>query len=428
MMEHVASLYQKYLECRKVSTDSRAEQDNTLFFALDGPNFKGSQFAQAALDKGARYAVVQDPTITGPNIIQVENTLNTLQALALHHRLLLRIPVLGITGSNGKTTTKELINAVLSKKFNVLCTKGNLNNHIGVPLTLLGIQPEHELAIIEMGANHPGDIAELCAYALPTHGLITNIGKAHLEGFGNLEGVARTKSELYLHLDKANGTVFVNTSNEHLMRMVRRLEKKVTYYQPGNDYTGELLQAAPQVMYRAADGKEVHTHLMGSYNFENMMAAACIGQYFGVPHSDINSAIAGYVPTNNRSQVVQKDTNTILLDAYNANPSSMALSVANFAQMAGEPKVVILGDMLELGQESEAEHRLLGKQLDQLPFAQVFLCGKEMRYAAEVNPGFRYFAEKSALEQWLTDHPVRNSHLLIKGSRGIGLETLVALL
>ncbi|RNI25967.1 UDP-N-acetylmuramoyl-tripeptide--D-alanyl-D-alanine ligase [Rufibacter latericius] len=428
MAELVEHLYQKYLECRKVSTDSRAEQDNTLFFALDGPNFKGSQFAQMALEKGARYAVVQDPTITGPNIIQVEDSLKALQSLALHHRLQLSIPFIGITGSNGKTTTKELINAVLSQKFNVLCTKGNLNNHIGVPLTLLSIQPEHELAIIEMGANHPGDIAELCSYALPTHGLITNIGKAHLEGFGSLEGVARTKSELYLHLDKAEGTVFVNTSNEHLMRMVRRITRKVTYYQPQDDYSAELLQAAPQVIYRAANGEEVHTHLMGSYNFENMMAAACIGQFFGVSHEQINAAIAGYVPTNNRSQIVQKDTNTILLDAYNANPSSMALSVSNFGQMAGAPKVVILGDMLELGQESEPEHRTLGEQLSQQNFAQVFLCGKEMRYAAEVNPDFRYFAEKSALVQWLTDHPVRNSHVLIKGSRGIGLETVVELL
>jgi UDP-N-acetylmuramoyl-tripeptide--D-alanyl-D-alanine ligase len=351
-----------------------------------------------------------------------------LQALALHHRLQISIPFIGITGSNGKTTTKELINAVLSRKFNVLCTKGNLNNHIGVPLTLLSIQQEHELAIIEMGANHPGDIAELCSFALPTHGLITNIGKAHLEGFGSLEGVARAKSELYLHLDKAKGTVFVNTANEHLLRMVRRIEDKVTYYGPQDSYSAELLQVAPQVIYRAMDGTEVHTHLMGSYNFENMAAAACIGHYFGVPHSEINAAIAGYAPTNNRSQIVQKDTNTVLLDAYNANPSSMALSVSNFAQMAGARKVVILGDMLELGQESEAEHRALGEQLDQQHFTEVFLCGKEMRYAAEVNPDFRYFAEKSALEQWLTDHPIRDSHVLIKGSRGVGLETVVALL
>lgn len=428
MAELIEHLYQKYLECRKVSTDSRAEQDNSLFFALDGPNFKGSKFAQPALEKGARYAVVHDPEVTGPNIIHVPDTLKALQELALHHRLQLSIPVIGITGSNGKTTTKELINAVLSRMFNTLYTKGNLNNHIGVPLTLLSIQPEHELAIIEMGANHPGDIAELCSYALPTHGIITNIGKAHLEGFGSLEGVARTKSELYLHLDKANGVVFVNTQNDHLMRMVRRLANKITYYAPGDDYHAELLQAAPQVIYRAANGEEVHTHLMGSYNFENMAAAACIGQYFGVPHQDINAAIAGYVPTNNRSQLVQTETNTILLDAYNANPSSMAVSVANFSQMAGDRKVVILGDMLELGQESEGEHKALGEQLAQQNFTEVFLCGKEMRYAAEAHPEFRYFAEKSALETWLQDHPVRNSHILIKGSRGVGLETTLALL
>ncbi|MFC6997149.1 UDP-N-acetylmuramoyl-tripeptide--D-alanyl-D-alanine ligase [Rufibacter roseus] len=428
MMEPLQHLYQKYLECRKVSTDSRAEQDNTLFFALDGPNFKGSQFAQQALDKGARYAVVQDPEVTGPNIIQVTDTLKSLQALALHHRQQLSIPFIGITGSNGKTTTKELINAVLSRRFNVLCTKGNLNNHIGVPLTLLSIHPEHELAIIEMGANHPGDIAELCSYSLPTHGIITNIGKAHLEGFGSLEGVARAKSELYLHLDKTNGIVFVNTSNDHLMRMVRRLANKVTYYQPQDDYSAELLQVAPQVIYRAANGEEVHTHLMGSYNFENMAAAACIGQYFGVPHEEINAAIAGYAPVNNRSQIVQKDTNTILLDAYNANPSSMAAAVANFAQMAGDRKVVILGDMLEMGQESEAEHKLLGNQIAGLGFSEVFICGKEMRYAAEEHPEFRYFAEKSALMQWIKDHPIRDSHVLVKGSRGIGLETVVDLL
>ncbi|QHL88579.1 UDP-N-acetylmuramoyl-tripeptide--D-alanyl-D-alanine ligase [Nibribacter ruber] len=428
MAELVENLYLKYLECRNVSTDSRAAQDNTLFFALDGPNFKGSAFAEAALVKGARYAVVQDPTVTGPNIIQVPDTLKALQDLALHHRQQLSIPFIGITGSNGKTTTKELINAVLSQKYKVLCTKGNLNNHIGVPLTVLSIQPEHELAIIEMGANKPGDIAELCSYALPTHGIITNIGKAHLEGFGSLEGVARTKSELYVHLDKVNGAVFVNTANEHLLRMSRRIEKKVTYYGPQDDYSAELLQAAPQVIYRAANGDTVHTHLMGSYNFDNMAAAACIGQFFGVPHDQINAAIAGYVPTNNRSQIVRKDTNTILLDAYNANPSSMSLSVSNFAQMEGEQKVVILGDMRELGQESEAEHRLLGEQLSQQNFAQVFLCGHEMRYAAEVNPDFRYFAEKSALEIWLKDHPVRNSSILVKGSRGIGLETVVDLL
>ncbi|WP_192822070.1 UDP-N-acetylmuramoyl-tripeptide--D-alanyl-D-alanine ligase [Rufibacter sp. LB8] len=428
MTEPLEHLYQKYLECRKVSTDSRAAKENTLFFALDGPNFKGSQFAQQALDKGARYAVVQDPAITGPNIVQVPDTLKALQELALHHRKQLTIPFIGITGSNGKTTTKELINAVLIQKYNVLCTIGNLNNHIGVPLTLLSIQPEHELAIIEMGANHPGDIAELCSYALPTHGLITNIGKAHLEGFGDLEGVARTKSELYLHLDKTDGTVFVNTSNEHLMRMVRRLANKVTYYQPEDTYSATLLQAAPQVFYRAANGDEVHTHLMGSYNFENMAAAACIGQYFGVPHADINAAIAAYAPVNNRSQIVKKDTNTILLDAYNANPSSMAAAVSNFAIMAGDQKVVILGDMLEMGQESEAEHKLLGNQVANLGFSEVFLCGKEMRYAAEEHPEFRYFAEKSALQQWLQDHPIRNSHVLVKGSRGIGLETVVDLL
>ncbi|MDX5422152.1 MAG: Mur ligase domain-containing protein, partial [Hymenobacteraceae bacterium] len=243
MPNSIDFLYQKYLECRHVSTDSRAPQDQSLFFALNGPNFKGAKFAQGALEKGAKYAVVDDPALASDNVFVVEDTLQALQDLARHHRRQLSIPVIGITGSNGKTTTKELIYAVLSQKFNTLYTQGNLNNHIGVPLTLLRIKPEHEMAIIEMGANHIGEIALLSSIALPTHGMITNIGKAHLEGFGSLEGVARGKSELYMHLLEHGGTVFVNTGNEHLMRMSRRIEHKVTYPAQGDYYQSELLEA-----------------------------------------------------------------------------------------------------------------------------------------------------------------------------------------
>ncbi|MFD2246410.1 UDP-N-acetylmuramoyl-tripeptide--D-alanyl-D-alanine ligase [Pontibacter ruber] len=428
MQNSIEFLYQKYQECRHVSTDSRASQDQSLFFALNGPNFKGAKFAQQALAQGAKYAVVDDPSMASDNCFVVEDTLQALQDLARHHRRQLSIPVIGITGSNGKTTTKELIYAVLSQKFNTLYTQGNLNNHIGVPLTLLRIKPEHEMAIIEMGANHIGEIELLSSIAMPTHGMITNIGKAHLEGFGSLEGVARGKSELYVHLLEHGGTVFVNTGNDHLMRMSRRIENKVTYPAPGDYYHSELLEASPYVVYRDEEGNLVHTQLMGSYNYENMAAAACIGKFFGVPLEKANQAIANYSPVNNRSQVLQKDSNTIILDAYNANPTSMAAAVRNFGSMKAPRKVVILGDMFEMGSESAAEHKLLGETVATQPFDTVLLCGKDMQYAAEVNSNFLYFETKPELTQWLQEHPVSESYVLVKGSRGMGLETLVEVL
>jgi UDP-N-acetylmuramoyl-tripeptide--D-alanyl-D-alanine ligase len=428
MQNSIDFLYQKYQECRHVSTDSRAPQDQSLFFALNGPNFKGAKFAKQALEQGANYAVVDDPGMASDNIIVVEDTLQALQDLARHHRRQLSIPVIGITGSNGKTTTKELIHAVLSQKFNTLYTQGNLNNHIGVPLTLLRIRPEHEMAIIEMGANHIGEIAMLCSIAMPTHGMITNIGKAHLEGFGSLEGVARGKSELYVHLLEHGGTVFVNTGNEHLMRMSRRIENKITYPAPGNYYYSELLEASPYVVYKDEEGNVVHTQLVGSYNYENMAAAACIGKFFNVPLARANEAIASYSPVNNRSQVLEKGSNTIILDAYNANPTSMAAAVRNFGSMNAPRKVVILGDMFEMGAESAAEHRGLGEVVAQQSLDVVLLCGKDMKYAAEANSSFLYFETKSELTQWLQEHPVSDSFVLVKGSRGMGLETLVEVL
>jgi len=427
MQNDIAFLYQKYLECRHVSTDSRAAQDQSLFFALNGPNFKGACFAQTALEKGAKYAVVDDPALAADNVLVVEDTLQALQELARHHRRQLSIPVIGITGSNGKTTTKELIHAVLSQKFNTLYTQGNLNNHIGVPLTLLRIRPEHEMAIIEMGANHIGEIALLCSIALPSHGMITNIGKAHLEGFGSLEGVARGKSELYLHLDAHGGTVFVNTGNEHLMRMSRRMQHKVSYPAPGDYYHSELLEASPYVVYQDEEGHVVHTQLVGSYNYENMAAAACIGKFFGVPLPKANEAIAGYSPVNNRSQVLQQGSNTIILDAYNANPTSMAAAVRNFGGMKAPRKVVILGDMFEMGAESVTEHRALGEVIAQQPFDLVLLCGHDMQHA-RVNDAFLYFETKPELQAWLQAHPVTDSYVLVKGSRGMGLETLTEVL
>lgn len=428
MTENIASLYQKFLECDFVSTDSRADQQNSLFVALNGPNFKGAKFAEAALAKGARYALVEDVEMASDRCLYVENTLETLQQLALYHRQQLKIPVIGITGSNGKTTTKELTHAVLSRKFNTLYTQGNLNNHIGVPLTLLRLKPEHEIAIIEMGANHGGEIDMLCRIALPTHGLITNIGKAHLEGFGSLEGVARAKSELYRFVDETHGIIFLNTNSDHLQRMSRRIEKKITYPNQGDFLHLELLEASPQVVFQSEDGQPVQTHLMGSYNFDNIAAAACIGKFFEVPEREINAALADYVPANNRSQLIQKNSNHILLDAYNANPSSMEAAIKNFGSSANGPKVLIVGDMFELGSESKVEHQKLGELIATQNLDQVFLCGKEMQAAAQVNQQFNYFETKVELEKYLFQNPVTNSYLLIKGSRGMGLETLLNLL
>ena len=428
MYINTEQLYELYQQCQQVSTDSRADQHQSLFFALNGPNFKAASFAQLALDKGALYAIVDDEAYVADRTYLVPDTLVALQNLARYHRQKLNIPVIGITGSNGKTTTKELTNAVLSQKYNTLYTRGNLNNHIGVPLTVLGIRPEHEIAIVEMGANHINEIAQLCSIALPTHGLITNIGKAHLEGFGSFEGVARAKSELYLHLDQHGGTVFVNSRNEHLMRMARRIANKITYPDAADYFHAEFLEASPYVVYTSENGEKVQTQIIGEYNFENIAAASCIGKYFKVPTEQINQSIAAYTPANNRSQVVQKGSNSILLDAYNANPSSMAAAVTNFSKTPAAKKVVILGDMFELGADSPDEHRKLGDLLASLGFDEVILCGKEMQVAAEQHPEFEYFESKEALINWLQQHPFRETHLLIKGSRGMGLESLLEVL
>jgi UDP-N-acetylmuramoyl-tripeptide--D-alanyl-D-alanine ligase len=421
-------LYHLYRQCRQVSTDSRANQEQSLFFALNGPNFKGARFAEQALAKGALFAVVDDPAYASERCLVVPDTLQALQDLARHHRQSLHIPIIGITGSNGKTTTKELTHAVLSQKYNTLYTQGNLNNHIGVPLTLLRIRPEHEIAIIEMGANHINEIAALCSIALPTHGLITNIGKAHLEGFGSFEGVARAKSELYLHLDQHNGIVFVNSQNEHLMRMARRLNNKIFYPQPGDYFQATFLEASPYVVYEAENGARVTTQIIGEYNFENIAAASCVGKYFAVPMEKINAGIAAYTPANNRSQVVQKGSNTILLDAYNANPSSMAAAVNNFAKAKAPHKMVILGDMFELGLDSAEEHQKLGDLVSSLKFEKAILCGEEMAVAASQHPELIYFPGKTELQNWLKQIPIQDSHILIKGSRGMGLESLLEVL
>ncbi|MBG8555219.1 UDP-N-acetylmuramoyl-tripeptide--D-alanyl-D-alanine ligase [Hymenobacter guriensis] len=427
-----SALYSRFLASSGVSTDSRQPQNGTLFVALNGPSFRGLDFAPQALAKGARFAVVDDAELAAQSpdrYTYAPDPLVALQELAREHRRQFTGPVLAVTGSNGKTTTKELLHAVLSRRYRVQYTRGNLNNHIGVPLTLLSIQPqEHEVAIVEMGANHQGEIALLCGIAEPTHGLITNIGKAHLEGFGGTEGVARGKGELWQYLAAHEGTAFVNTADAKVMERAQVVAQQITYPGLADTYPAELLSAAPHVVLRLFDGTPVEAQINGGYNFLNLAAAAAVGAHFGVPADDIAAALAGYAPTNNRSQLVRTEHNELVLDAYNANPSSMAAALASFAGRPGalSSKMVILGDMFELGPESAAEHHALGEQLASYGFGSVVLCGAEI--AAARRPGFHHFPTKAEAAAWLAHNTPQSQQILVKGSRGMGLETLVELL
>jgi len=429
-------LYSHYLAAGgRVSTDSRQPQPGTLFFALNGPSFRGAAFAAAALAAGAAHAVVDDATLAATDPARytwVPDPLGALQALARHHREQFAIPVLAVTGSNGKTTTKELLTAVLAQRFRVLATIGNLNNHIGVPLTLLRLRAgEHDFAVIEMGANHRGEIAELCALARPTHGLITNIGKAHLEGFGGAEGVALGKGELFDYLTRTGGTAFVNTLDARLPALATAVPTRLTYPGPADTYPATLLAADPAVALRLADGTDVAAQLTGDYNFPNLAAAAAVGRHFGITPEKIAAALAHYNPQNNRSQLVRTAHNDLLLDAYNANPSSMAAALRSFAARPtapGQPKLVILGDMFELGDESAAEHRALGQLLAGLQLPAVLLIGPEMKNAVDSIPQIQHFKTKAEAADWLRQNPVRGQQVLVKGSRGMALETLVELL
>ncbi|WP_128546429.1 UDP-N-acetylmuramoyl-tripeptide--D-alanyl-D-alanine ligase [Larkinella soli] len=428
MVISIPELYDRYRECAGVSTDTRKITEGCLFVALKGDKFDGNLFARDALAAGARYAVVDDPELaTDSRFLLVDDGLTALQELARHHRQTLTIPVIGLTGSNGKTTTKELIAAVLSRKFRTYATQGNLNNHIGVPLTLLALDDRYEVAVVEMGANHQGEIRLLSSIAQPTHGLITNIGKAHLEGFGGIEGVRKGKGELYDFLARTGGTVFVNAQETALMEMYgERLFREAIFYQIKDQY--EILGESPVIAYRDEAGNEVTTHLSGRYNFDNIATALCIGKYFGVPAGDANEAVAAYNPTNNRSQVIRKGSNTILMDAYNANPSSMAAAVRNFMRLEAPKKVVILGDMYELGEESPAEHAALGALVAEGDFDTVILAGQDMKYALTALPKAYYFPDKFSLHNWIMDHPFQDTAILIKGSRGMGLESVVQFL
>jgi UDP-N-acetylmuramoyl-tripeptide--D-alanyl-D-alanine ligase len=421
----IPKIYKLFIECSGVSTDTRQVKAHSMFFALKGASFNGNLFARDALDLGAEYAVIDEEKYkVNDKYIMVKDVLTSLQDLANFHRKQFKIPFIAVTGSNGKTTSKELIKAVLGKKYKTYATVGNLNNHIGIPLTILSIQNDVEMAVIEMGANHQKEIEGYCKIAEPSHGLITNIGKAHLEGFGGFEGVKKGKGELYDYLLRTGGVAFINSTND-ILKELSKFTAPIYYPQKGNYYSCELINSTPFVSIRTEEHKTVQTHLTGAYNFENIAAALCIGKYFNVPAEAANAAVAEYDPQNNRSQIVQKAGNTIILDAYNANPSSMKAAIENFAKMGGSPKVLLLGDMFELGDESKAEHSALGALISRFNFDRVMLCGQQMSFAARECPSCIYFPDKAALLEWFKSNTIKDSHLLIKGSRGMGLEKVL---
>lgn len=436
-MISLIDLYQKYGECSAVSTDTRKIPSDSMFFALKGPNFDANTFATQALEKGAKYAVVDDPNaVTNDNILLVEDGLKTLQSLANYHRKQLRIPFIGLTGSNGKTTTKELINSVLSIKYKTYCTQGNLNNHIGVPLTILAIQNDVEIAIIEMGANKQDDIRELMEICEPTHGFITNIGKAHLEGFGGMQGVRQGKGELFDWLAQNHQTIFVNIASHPTYEMAQERQgfnEIITYTTNTNrrfSTVVTMIEDSPFVKFIERDGGYYTSHLTGEYNFENMVAAIRIGQYFGIELQMACQAVADYSPDNNRSQFIQKGSNNVLMDAYNANPSSMSAAITYFNNLKADRKMVVLGDMFELGDDAELEHRALGKLLTKCHFDKILLVGKLMEFAIQEIPVMNalYFPDKFGLHTWLQDYPQTDMDILVKGSRGMSLESVLPFL
>lgn len=408
-----------------VTTDSRNCPKGSIFFALKGVSFDGNNYATTALERGCSYAIVDRVVGTDPHLILVDNVLETLQKIAHYHRSQFNIPVLAITGTNGKTTTKELVNAVLRRKYNVLCTQGNFNNHIGVPLTLLNMHRNHDIAVIEMGANHPGEIEALCNIANPTYGLITNVGKAHLEGFGSFMGVIETKSELYRYLEKKNCRIFINPENQFLTTALNGYENTI-YYDPA---AISMFPDKSMLTYRWTRGI-VETHLCGDYNYENILAAIAVGQYFKIASGDIHQAISEYIPSNNRSQITKTARNTLIVDTYNANPTSMTASIRNFSRMAcpGTLKIAILGDMWELGVESEPEHRTIVQMLRNSRIERVLLVGQEFGKAitgTNLPEYIRHFETREDLEIYLQSNHISNATVLIKGSRGMTLEKLI---
>lgn len=431
-MSLIYSLFQSH---PLISTDSRSIKPDSLFFALKGEHFNGNEFAEKALADGAAYAIIDEKErAKSERYIVVDDALSALQQLAREHRQHLDIPVIGLTGTNGKTTTKELVAAVLAQKFKTFATSGNLNNHIGVPLSVLSIQKEHEMAVIEMGANHQKEIELLCTICQPTHGLITNIGKAHLEGFGGIEGVKKGKGELYAWLAGNNGLAFISRDNTTLMEMMEKHSvKKAEYYGTTDDsrVQARVIKISPHLKiewWRTAEKEnihDIHSHLTGAYNAENMLAAVCIGDYFGVDGVQIDLGISGYHPSNNRSQVMQTETNTVICDFYNANPSSMSAALENFARLGTENNVLILADMLELGLDSPAEHEQVIRHALEIPKSECLFIGPDFSRFKNDNYSGTFFTKTTEALEWLQKNPVKNSTVLLKGSRGMALEKLL---
>jgi len=427
---NIPALYTLFLESTGVSTDTRKIDKGNIFFALKGPNFNANGFAAKALELGASLVVIDEEAFlveNDPRYFLAGNALIALQNLSNHHRHQLTIPIIGLTGSNGKTTSKELLNAVLKQKFNTLATIGNLNNHIGVPLTLLQIKPEHDIAIIEMGANKQGDIKELCDIAEPTHGFITNIGKAHLEGMGGQGGVLKTKTELFQHLIANKAIVFINSQDSILSNMIKRFDSPVLYPAKGDFCEVTFVDANPFVRFTAEGSDEIYlTSMIGAYNFENIATALTLGKFFGVPMKKAINGIVAYRPENMRSQLVEKRSNLIILDAYNANPSSMEVAIRTFGEMTGRThKMIILGDMFELGDHAEAEHRKLGEIVSEYQIDKVCFTGNLMVSALATAPKALYFPDPFSFRNWLQDSQLEDYLILIKGSRGMMLEGLV---
>ena len=427
-MKIINELYQIYLQHPSIQTDTRRLKQGDIFFALKGDNFNGNEYAHAALEKGASYCVVDELIGAEDNrLLTVDNVLETLQALAKKHREQFDIPFIAITGSNGKTTTKELIHAVLSTTFKTYTTEGNLNNHIGIPLTILKIKPDAEMAVIEMGANHQKEIEGYCKYAMPTHGLITNCGKAHLEGFGGEAGVRKGKGELFDYLKFVHGKIFIYNDYDYLLEMSNSSKSIISYGSENKnaDIVGVIKNDEQFLEVSITKGASINcikTQLVGGYNLPNVLAAVCIGKTFGVADGSIIDALESYVPSNSRSQLLKKDSNTIILDAYNANPSSMKLAIENFAKMPGDNKILMLGGMMELGEESHQEHINIVSLIKQYNWKQVVLVGEQF---SSIHESFNYFKTSSAARDWFVAQQFSDAAILIKGSRSMQMEKVL---
>jgi len=433
-MANTQQLYEIYKKYPLICTDTRAITDGCLFFALKGENFDANTFAEQALTNGAAFAIIDNPEFAkNDKCLLVDDVLKALQDLAKHHRKQLNIPVIGLTGSNGKTTTKELIRAVLAEKFKTFATKGNLNNHIGVPLSILSMQSDVEIAVIEMGANHQKEIEFLCEIAQPTHGLITNVGMAHLDGFGGFEGVKKGKAELYAYLKNHHGFAFINRNNPYLLEMSEVADlNKVIYYgsEKENVVSGKLKHSDPLIEFEWANhagNYEAKANLTGTYNFENILAAICIGNFFELTPAQINNGLANYYPTNNRSQLTKTENNTVICDFYNANPSSMTAALNNLEALKALHKTAIIGDMFELGPEAAAQHQMVAALAAKNKIDTLILIGKNFYdYKRDFNAHF--FATPAEAKAFLEANPIKDSLVLLKGSRGMALEQLLPLL